>query len=304
MLELLKCDYIKSNKNVIIVGDFNFPGIDWSDWTTVHSENHISYKFIELLRDNFMHQHVVENTRFRFGQNPSLLDLIISNEEDLIENVMYRDKLGASDHIGITFEVNCRLNVNMNKGERSNFFKGDYMACRDYLNNVDWSSVEDKNVHDSWDFILLHINHCIDHFIPVKRSKTSKSKPKWMNHYCVRAVKKKYHAWKRFTFSRSYRDYEEHCKLRNRASKAVLYSKKKHGKLIAESAKVNPKSFWGYVREQTKTRSGISDLKNEQGEVITDDTEKAQLMNSFFASVFTDEDTNRMPDLEDKVSDD
>ena len=39
-----------------------------------------------------------------------------------------------------------------------------------------------------------------------------------MDQYCVRKVKKKYHAWKRFTFSHSYEDYEKYCKLRNSAT--------------------------------------------------------------------------------------
>ena len=67
---------------------------------------------------------------------------------------------------------------------------------------------------------------------------------------------------------------------------------------------MNPKSFWGYVREQTKTKCGISDLKDGDGDIITDDAEKAELMNNFFSSVFTDEDATHLPDFSNKVTDD
>ena len=40
-----------------------------------------------------------------------------------------------------------------------------------------------------------------------------------------------------------------------------------------------------------KTRSGIGDLKNENGEWISDDHEKANELNSFFSSVFTNQRT-------------
>lgn len=304
LFELMQCEYVKSHKNVVIVGDFNFPGIDWNDWSTIHSENHVTYKFIELLRDNFMHQHVTENTRYRVGQNPSLLDLIITNDEDIVENITYRDTLGASDHIGLTFEIACKLNINVNRHPRTNFFKGNYEACREYLSKVDWKCIDDKNVHKTWEFIRFHVSHCIESFIPLRKSKTVNNKPKWMDHYCVRAVKRKYHAWKRFTYTRNYNDYQEYCKFRNKAAKAVHFSKKKHGKLIAENAKSSPKAFWSYVREQTKTRSGMGDLKTEQGDCVTDDKEKADLMNNFFASVFTDEDKSNIPDFEQRVNDD
>ena len=88
------------NKTVI-TGDFNHPDIDWSTWTTSKSENHVSFKFLEGVRDCYLYQHVLNSTRYRDEQNPSCLDLIFSDTEDIIENVKYGDKLGNSDHIGL-----------------------------------------------------------------------------------------------------------------------------------------------------------------------------------------------------------
>ena len=45
--------------------------------------------------------------------------------------------------------------------------------------------------------------------------------------------------------------------------------------------KENPKSFWKFVRSKTKSRPGISELKNENGEWITNDKDKANELNSF-----------------------
>ena len=61
--------------------------------------------------------------------------------------------------------------------------------------------MSDLDTENSWNFFMKTSNN----------KKFNKSK--WMDQYCVRKIKKKYHAWKRFTHSHSYRDYEEHCKL-------------------------------------------------------------------------------------------
>ena len=68
----------------LIMGDFNFTDIDWNNWNTPHSEDHIEHKFIECVRDTFLFQHVTKPTRGRIGQNPSILDLIFTNEEGMI----------------------------------------------------------------------------------------------------------------------------------------------------------------------------------------------------------------------------
>ena len=53
---------------VIIMGDFNYAGIDWE---TSNGSNKDDSKFIETLRDNYLYQHVREATRgsksFRLG---------------------------------------------------------------------------------------------------------------------------------------------------------------------------------------------------------------------------------------------
>jgi hypothetical protein len=62
-------------------------------------------------------------------------------------------------------------------------------------------------------------------------------------------------------------------------------------KEIAQNAKSNPKIFWKYANSKRKTNTGISELtfKSEEGEErkTTTDKEKAEVLASFFSSVFT-----------------
>ena len=171
--------------------------------------------------------------------------------------------------------------------QRPNFYKADYKNIRNYLNQVDWSDMTDLNTEESWKYFMTKMNYCIENFVPIRKSCKNFNKPKWMDQYCVKKVKKKYHAWKRFTYSHSYRDFEEYCKLRNSASKAVRFAKKKYQKGAAESVKTAPKSFWSHVKSETKCKSNIGDLRDKDGEIKSDDYEKAEISNDFFASVFT-----------------
>ena len=63
------------------MGDFNYPEINWSTWSSDKDEQ---TTFVETIRDCFLFQHVSEPTRGRINNEPSLLDLIMSNEEGMI----------------------------------------------------------------------------------------------------------------------------------------------------------------------------------------------------------------------------
>ena len=80
----------------------------------------------------------------------------------------------------------------------------------------------------------------------------------------------------------------------------VIVSKRDYEKLIANKDKTEPKHFWSYVKSKTKSKSTISNLVKEDGSFTKTDKEKAILLNSFFASVFTSENVQNIPDIEDK----
>ena len=230
-------------KNTVIIGDFNFPEINWETWTVNKSETHPAFHFVEGVSDNFLYQHIDSFTRYREGQDPSYLDLLFTDKEEIIDNIKIGDKLGASDHVSIVFDVLCKFERNEPQQQRPDFYKADYRSICEYLQNVEWNEMSDLDTENFWNFFMNKVKYCIDNYVPVKSNNKKIDKPKWMDQYCVKKVKKKYHAWKRFTHSHSYRDYTEYCKLRNSASKAVTYAKKKYEKGIAESVKNLPSHF-------------------------------------------------------------
>lgn len=95
-----------SKQQVVIMGDFNFPNIDWD---TYDSDSH-GEDFRDLIFDNFLFQHVKQPTR-----ENNVLDLVITSEEEMVEDLAVIDKLGNSDHDAVTWKLICTVTANDSK---------------------------------------------------------------------------------------------------------------------------------------------------------------------------------------------
>ena len=60
----------------------------------------------------------------------------------------------------------------------------------------------------------------------------------------------------------------------------------------------NPKRFWHYVNSKTKIKSSVPNINLPDGNVATTDFEKASAFNTYFSSVFTNEDLNNLPQMQ------
>ncbi|PKU48313.1 hypothetical protein llap_1415 [Limosa lapponica baueri] len=61
---------------------------------------------------------------------------------------------------------------------------------------------------------------------------------------------------------------------------------------LARDIKDNKINFYKYVRDKGKARKDMGPLQKETRDLITWDMEKAELLNAFFALVFTGKDSN------------
>ena len=119
---------------LLICGDFNYPEIDWKN-EYVDSTSTI-LPFIDCIQDNHLYQHVNKPTRYRHGHEPSLLDLILTSEEDMMSELIHKPGLGGSDHECLHFVFNCETE-NVIKPTHKNFRKADYTKIRTRLDVVD-----------------------------------------------------------------------------------------------------------------------------------------------------------------------
>jgi len=61
----------------LLMGDFNYPEIDWSSLTASGGDSTPAATFLNTCEDTFLIQHVQNPTRSRGNQHPPLLDLVL-----------------------------------------------------------------------------------------------------------------------------------------------------------------------------------------------------------------------------------
>jgi len=105
---------------------------------------------------------------------------------------------------------------------------------------------------------------------------------------------------KKMNLYRNSRDdthYIEYKKCRNLAVKVLRKARKAFERKLTADVKVNSKSYYRYVRSQTKSRDRVGPLKDSLGNIIEDDKCMSELLHSFFASVFTHENVGSIPEV-------
>ena len=86
-----------------------------------------------------------------------------------------------------------------------------------------------------------------------------------------------------------------YIKYRNKAKSEIRKAVKNHEKNIIDKSKTNSKPFWKYVNSKLNRSTGIPNLAKPDGNLTSSDEEKANVLNSFFSSVFTQEDLTDIP---------
>ena len=287
---------LKDYSHVLLCGDFNLPDINWNQETTSASENHVSFKFLESVKNCYFTQHVIEPTHFRGDQKANILDLILTNTENMIADLEYGSPIGSSHHVSLNFKLMCYSEQTTRGRKTYRYAKGDYSELRNLLSIYDWDELlKQKSCIESWTLFSDLLNKGVQTCIP--KGYNSHKKPGralWLNEAALAKVKKKTAAYKRYQETKEGADHVQYARARNQARWACRSAKKSFEKKIANESKSNPKAFYKYANSKLKVRAGIADLDTPEG-IATTDRQKAEALNSFFTSVFTREKTDEIP---------
>lgn len=272
-----------SNKHVLILGDFNYPDVDWSTYTASPGSSMGCVDFIQTIEDCFYTQHVHQPTR-----GTSILDLILSSDPDLVSNVQVLCHLGNSDHNMLTFTVHHEYKCPLNIRTIRNFHKGDYDSIRKELSAVNWDTLLSGNMEVCWNKFKYLLFELVNKYIPATKSYDNgrMKKPIWMSHKALKAVKRKNKVFKK------YKDKAHPAIVRanKTATKELKNAKHNFEKKLAENIKKDKKSFYAYNRSKSKTKVQVGNLLTSNGVLVTDDQTIVECYNNFFASVFTKDD--------------
>ena len=167
------------NKDLLVLGDFNFPDIDWEllSGTSKHSIN-----FCNLTLQLNMCQLVVSPTH-RAG---NILDLVITTNDELVQDIVIHHDFPpglSSDHFIITLRVPVS-HVNRVRSPHQSFFnysKANWEEMNAFFGEYNFDEFYGKpNLEQAWTCFKEIILTAIPLFVPRVCSRRH-PRPKWFN---------------------------------------------------------------------------------------------------------------------------
>ena len=284
--------------NYVLVGDFNYPRIDWHN----HTCDGKGSDFLEMIDRKFIAQHVKGSTH----TSGNKLDLVLSSYENTVVDVSVEGRLGSSDHEILLATVELAIKVEVGGAKKRDWRKADFGQMREKL-DLDWPRMlNEKNTNDMWVKIRDTIKEAMDCCIPWKVAKGG-SRPIWMTKNILNLISRKKKLWKVYRESRAESDKNAYKNAEKKVKKYVKNAKNNYEKKIAKEGKTNPKQFYSYLKKEKSNKVRVGPLKNENGELVIDPKEQADLLNRNYVGVFTvpdNEDVEELPCLveeEDKL---
>lgn len=291
---------------LLIMGDFNYGHIDWNCQmpTGAAVVDGPEERFIECLRDCFLTQHIYEHTRTRLNNTPSILDLVFTNEEHLVDNIVYHGPLGKSDHCVLTFDMTIGSLDKITQVQRLNYAKANYTRMRENLSQINWNDemAQFSGAEEMWSYFKDKLMIEIKKFTPVHKpfvNNTGREFEIKLDEKTLRKRKEKSRAWRKYRRTKVEADYKIYARARNQLRNLTRSAHKRVERGVVKEARSNPKRFWKYVNSKSKMRGVIPELKvangNNGSEMTKSDVEKAEVLSAFFSSVFTPESNEELP---------
>jgi hypothetical protein len=262
----------------VILGDFNFPEINWKDSTTTPGFK-ISAAFLEFVHISGLEQIVPSPTR-----KQNLLDIILTSETGMLYDVEILTDFYGSDHDQVECKIGA-LNHKLAIPSRRNFFKTNFDEMRKEISlfPYNWNEIFSfcNSADEMYDVLLRILKDLISIYVPlVKKTQLKQIMPSKLKRLFAKQ-KRLYRKFKKTNDENIKAIYKEVGK-EIRSEIRQSYFRRENEILQSK----NERSFWQYVRSKLKFKPTIPALK-EGNQIITDDKQKAEAFNEYFCSVFT-----------------
>ena len=294
LARLLHSVVLSCPSHLLICGDFNIPQIDWSTSFCHAPDSHFAHRFLDVIQDCLLHQHVTRPTRFRDGEEPHLLDLLFTNEEGMVTALEYLPGLGKSDHIVLCFRLACYTSLPPTSTERLNLNRANWDKLNEGIARVNWEHLTSLDVQTGYAFFNESLQRLMSLYIPKGRSSKMR-KNIYMTSHALKLKKEKNKLWDKYASTRDPLALARFRVSRNRLRRLTRKLRRDFEHRLASGIKSNPKAFWRYSNTRLRTKTSIGSLRSPSGEVASSHEEKANVLNCFFGSVFTRENSDEVP---------
>ena len=287
-------DSLDSSYQIWIMGDFNFPNINWHTENIVSGlctiSNQCATIFLEFTKRLLMNQFVVEPTL-----RDNILDLFCTNNPHLVQEVKIEDTF-LSDHklielqLAFSFEApQPAVNNNLNSFKALDFTRADFHRISEDLELVDWREIQSLVSFEEFPvaFTLIVLQICMEH-TPLRRPRSGR--PKVMN--SLRRRKKRLEK----KVAKAIQTRDETTKVSAERSlaltcfqikEAYMESSMEREAKIVEKVKSNPKVFFGYAKAHSTFKAEISLLRNRDNTLVANTQSIVDTFQNHFSSVYS-----------------
>ena len=273
-------------KSTIIIGDMNYPDINWHDG----SSNGCGRQFLSASQDAFLSQLV----DFPTHEN-NIIDLVMATNDVAVQSIEESGNLGKSHHSILRVKVStCPLDT-LSTEKVPDYSKADLAKMKLCISSIAWSDrFQSLDTFQSWNLFKEILSNAIAECIPLKARRSS-TKPMWMNRNIMRVIRKKRRLWRHFKTTGAHTEYQAYLAVQKSVAKIIRAAKKKLERNLAKNMKKNPRPFYAHLNKGIRSRAQVGPLKNSDGELISDNNGMCNVFNSFFSSIFTKENDLNIP---------
>ena len=187
----LQC--IHDRDSYILCGDFNTPEIAWKTMSPARPSPHTKL-VCDIAQQFSLQQLVQEPTR---GSN--ILDLVLTNDTEIVQNVTVTEGIQGSDHDGVCFEVTSRPTPAPQPKARQifNYRKADFDLFHRLLQSTPWNCcLLENDVNEAWikfkDTFFIVVDQCIPKLTLGKKKKRNC----WLSDDTLHLIRKKKRAYR------------------------------------------------------------------------------------------------------------
>ena len=299
---LQKIPQVRGLPNIVLSGDFNLPSLCWGEEEySVESQpdygTGVNTKLLEIINDQSLVQLVKEPTR-----EENILDLTFTTNPDLVTNTQIID--GMSDHQAVITDIMIRAKLNKKKPRTIYLYeRGNMDSLREQLKdhyNIFKELSPSRTVEENWNDFKNTLYKVMTTTIP-RKNLTSRTNVPWMTYKIRREIRRKQRLYNKARRTNNENDWKNFKEARRVTKASLENSHNEYVMSLLESTNDQrntsiTRKFWRYIKNQKRDNCGISPLTSN-GQVHEDSKGKAEVLNSQFQSVFTNEDTSRMPKL-------
>ncbi len=283
--------------NILLLGDFNIPNMTWKQIDNQiipeHKESRHAEALLNLCEHFHLNQQITEPTRLG-----NFLDLIFTNNESLIYNIIVSDST-YSDHRIIEVQGNFTCPQNpprerLHTGLFGNFnFNNkdiNWEEINQELDSVDWNtSLRNLNPTECLHIISDTVRKTCRTHIPLRRKKRRNK--------LERERRRLYKRRKLITERLQTKEQPERLKQKYlKEIKAIEYNLKTSYQIqetedenkAIHGIRENPKYFFSYAKQKSRTTSNIGPLKKSDGSFTVNDKEISELLRQQYETVFSD----------------